>query len=100
VIRHLRSDWQDTILVCRKCSSKVDGGFGPKGKASLAKALRRRLGVGKGRKAPVGIVESKCLGVCPKHAVTIARAGEWLVVPAGTKLDKVIAALGLEGHTG
>lgn len=97
MIRHLRSDWQDAILVCRKCTKKVDGGFGPNGKASLAKALRKRLGIGKGRKAAVGIVETKCLGVCPKHAVTVGRAGAWLVVPAGTKLATVIAALGLDG---
>ena len=28
VIRHLRSDWQDAVLVCGKCSKKIGGGFG------------------------------------------------------------------------
>ena len=38
----IRSNWERTLLVCGKCSRKVDGGFGPKGRTSLAKALRRQ----------------------------------------------------------
>ncbi|URW76746.1 (2Fe-2S) ferredoxin domain-containing protein [Sphingomonas donggukensis] len=95
MIRHLRSDWQDAVMVCGKCSKKLDGGFGPKGKTSLAKLLRKALRLGKGRKARVGIVETKCLGVCPRKAVVVARAGEWLVVPAGTSVGRVALALGL-----
>ena len=49
-MRTVRSDWANTLLVCKKCSKKLDGGFGPKGKTSLAKALRQDLGVRKGRK--------------------------------------------------
>lgn len=95
VIRRLPSGWQDAIVVCAKCSRKLDGGFGPEGKQSLAKALRKRLGLGKGRKSSVGIVETKCLGVCPKRAVVVGRAGGWLVVPEGTAVDRVAAALEL-----
>ena len=97
VIRHLRSDWQDAVLVCEKCSKRLDGGFGAKGRTSLAKLLRKTLGLRKGRKARVGIVETKCLGVCPKRAVAVAvaRAGDWLVVPAGTDVERMAAALGL-----
>ena len=94
MIRRLRSRWSDTIVVCGKCSKKVGGGFGDEGRTSLAKAMRRRLAVGKGRKAELGVVESRCLGVCPKRAVVVARAGEWLVVPAGTAIDEVVEALG------
>jgi predicted metal-binding protein len=95
----VRSNWEHTVLVCGKCSKKLKGGFGPKGKQSLAKALRRHLGLKKGRKAEAGIVEVKCMGVCPRGAVTVVDAGgprEWLIVPAGAALDAVAAELGLE----
>ncbi len=95
MIRHVRSEWRDAVLVCGKCSKKVGGGFGPKGKTSLAKALRGLLGLGKGRKARLGVVETKCLGVCPKRAVVVARAGAWLVVPEGTDVARVAGELGL-----
>ncbi|MES2337557.1 MAG: (2Fe-2S) ferredoxin domain-containing protein [Pseudomonadota bacterium] len=94
MIRHLRSEWQDVVLVCGKCSKKLDGGFGAKGRTSLAKALRSALKLGKGRKATAGIVETKCLGVCPKRAVVVARSGDWLVVPAGTDIARVTDGLG------
>src|SRR3546814_6411509 len=55
--RTIPSGWQDVILVCRKCSKRQGGGFGPQGGKPLAKALRKHLGVKKGRKASVGIVE-------------------------------------------
>lgn len=97
MIRHLPSGWEDAIVICGKCSKKLDGGFGKGGKQSLAKALRKRLGLGKGRKARVGIVETKCLGVCPKRAVVVGRAGGWLVVPEGSEIDRVAMALGLGG---
>ena len=48
---HVRSNWQNAVLVCRKCSKKLDGGFGPDGDERLAKALRKRLSLKKGRKA-------------------------------------------------
>ena len=94
----VRSNWSNAILVCAKCSKKLDGGFGPKGKTSLAKALRKRFGLKKGRKSAAGIVEVKCLGVCPRGAVTVvngAQAREWLLVPEGADLDAVAAELRL-----
>ena len=95
MIRTARSGWRDVVLVCGKCSKKLDGGFGPKRKRSLAKALRDALGV-KGRKAARGVVETKCLGVCPKRAVMVvagAEPGAWLVVPEGMPVDAVIERL-------
>ncbi len=94
----VRSDWAQTVLVCAKCSKKMGGGFGPKGKTSLAKALRKQVGAKKGRKSPVGIVEVKCLGVCPKRAVTVvdgARPREWVLVPEGADVEAVAEELGL-----
>ncbi len=95
MIRRAKAEWEATVLVCAKCSKKVGGGFGPKGKTPLAKALKRIFG--KGRKAPVGVVETKCLGLCPKNAVTLVdgrRPGEWLVVTPGEDVEAVAARLG------
>ncbi len=86
------------MLVCGKCSKKLGGGFGPRGKAPLAKALRKHLGLKKGRKGPAGIVEVRCLSICPKNAVTVVDArkpGEWLIVPEGVDLDALAGELGL-----
>ncbi|WP_240953598.1 (2Fe-2S) ferredoxin domain-containing protein [Sphingomonas sp. G-3-2-10] len=97
-MRHLPANWSSALLVCAKCSRKLDGGFGRKGKAPLAKALRKHLKLKKGRKAAAGIVEVRCLGVCPKGAVTVVNGAEsrdWLLVPAGADLNEVAAALKL-----
>jgi len=97
-LKSVRSDWSNTLLVCKKCSKRLDGGFGPKGRTSLAKALRKHLDVKKGRKARLGIVEVKCLGVCPRGAVTVINGkapGEWALVKAGADLDVVALGLGL-----
>lgn len=96
-MKTVRSNWSGAVLVCGKCSKKIGGGFGPKGKTPLAKALRKYLGLKKGRKGAAGVVEVKCLGVCPKNAVTVvdlAAPDAWLLVPAGAGLDDVAAELG------
>jgi predicted metal-binding protein len=95
----IRSNWTSAVLVCAKCSKKLGGGFGPKRKQPLGKALRKHLGLKKSRKAEVGVVDVKCLGVCPRGAVTMVNASasrEWLVVPEGADLDDVARAAGLE----
>jgi predicted metal-binding protein len=94
----VRSNWSSAVLVCAKCSKKLDGGFGPKGKQSLGKALREHLHLKKGRKSAAGVVDVKCLGVCPRGAVTVvngAASREWLIVPAGADLDAVAQEAGL-----
>lgn len=99
-MKTVRSNWSDAILVCAKCSKKLDGGFGPKGKTLLGKALRKHLRLKKGRKAEAGIVEVKCLGICPRGAVTVvngAQSREWLLVPEGADLADVARDLGLSG---
>lgn len=86
-----RSNWEASLLVCRKCSKKLGGGFGPKGKTSLAKALKRHGG-GKSRKATLGVIEVKCLGVCPKGAVTVVDSrdpGRWRIVRAGADISEI-----------
>jgi predicted metal-binding protein len=97
-LKTVRSEWSNALLVCKKCSKKLGGGFGPKGKTDLAKALRAELGVRKGRKGALGIIEVKCLGICSRGAVTVvngATPGEWLLVRAGLPVAAVVEALGL-----
>ncbi len=92
----VRAGWTGAVLVCGKCSKKLGGGFGAKGKTPLAKALRGEAGFGKGRKADVGVVEVKCLGICPKGAVTIVDSrtpGQWWIVPEGADVGGLAAQL-------
>ena len=93
MIRPVPSRWQGAILVCGKCTRRVDGGFGKKGRRSLAQLLRKAGLGGRGRKADRGIVETGCLKLCPKRAVVAIdsrRPDRWLVVPAGTPRDDVL----------
>lgn len=101
-IKRVRADWQEVILVCRKCSRKLGGGFGPDGDQRFAKALRREIGLaakgGKARKEKVGVLEVGCFDVCPKGAVVVVRAaepGRWLVVPRRTPMAEVAQRLDL-----
>lgn len=98
-IKASRTRWRDVILVCRKCSKKLDGGFGPDGDKTLKKALRRYLKTGKGRKSDLAVVGADCFDVCPKGAVVAVNARrpeELLIVPAGADLFEVKARLGLD----
>ena len=103
-IKTAKTRWRDVVLVCRKCSKKLDGGgFGPDGDRSLRKALRKDLNAGKGRKADLAVIETGCFDVCPKNAVVAfnaARPEALLIVPRGADLREVKARLGLdEGAT-
>ena len=96
--RLVKADWETAILVCAKCSKRLDGGFGKKGKQRLAKALKAYLGVKRFRKARVGVVEVKCLGVCPRGAVTVVNAADptrWRLVAKDADLAAVAAELGI-----
>jgi len=95
---HVPSDWRKAILVCAKCSKKVKGGFGPSGREPLARALRK-LGNGKkGRKADVGVIETRCLKLCPKGRVVVidgAAPDQWLLAKPGTPVEEIAERLGL-----
>ncbi|MGK2909240.1 MAG: (2Fe-2S) ferredoxin domain-containing protein [Sphingobium sp.] len=94
----VRSNWKTAVLVCRKCSKKVDGGFGPKGNLPLGKALKKHLALKKGRKGDAGILDVSCLGICPKGAVTVvngAASRDWLLVRPGADLNQLAIELGL-----
>ena len=78
--------WRNVILVCRKCSKKLDGGFGPGGEHALGRELKRTLRAS-GHRTDTRVIETKCLGLCPKGAVAVLPATDpalILAVPAGT----------------
>ncbi len=93
-IKHVPSGWTDVVLVCRKCSRKLDD-------ERLAKALRRALDLPRNaRKGSIGIIETGCFDVCPKGAVVVVKADrpdDWLVIPSGTPMDEILARLDLKG---
>ena len=101
--RRAKARWSNAVIICRKCSKKVKGGFGPEGKQTLAKALRKHLQLGKGPKSGAGIMEIGCVDLCPKGAVTVIDGrtpDQWLVVRPGANLDGLAHELGLKGKTG
>lgn len=94
----IRSNWSNTVLVCAKCSKRVGGGFGPRRKTALSKALRKHLHLKKGRKGAAGVVDVKCLGICPRDAVVVVNGAEprtWHLVRPGSDLDEVAKSVGL-----
>jgi len=95
---HVPSEWRKAVLVCARCTKKVKGGFGKNGRIPLARALRA-LGNGrKGRKADFGVIETRCLKLCPKGrvvAIDAAAPGDWLLVKPGTPVEEVAERLGL-----
>jgi hypothetical protein len=65
------SGWRETVLICRKCSKKLEGGFGVDGKTSFRSALRETLRQ-RGERRTTRLIEVGCFGICPKKGVTAA----------------------------
>jgi predicted metal-binding protein len=87
--------WRDVIILCRKCGKKCDGGFGPKRKETLKTALRQALRE-TGRRRQVRVMETACLGICPKNGVTALNAthpGTIHVIPAGMDAPAAVRTL-------
>jgi predicted metal-binding protein len=87
--------WKTFLLLCGKCARKMDGGYGPKGKDTLRSALRTELSA-KGLRRQVRIIETRCMGVCPKRAVTALNAsqpGTILTLPRKTPPENALALL-------
>jgi predicted metal-binding protein len=87
--------WREVVLVCRKCSKKQKGGFGEKRRETLKAHLRQALRA-VGRRRDVRIIETSCLGICPKHGVTALNASRPQtihVIPAGTDADAAMRRL-------
>ncbi len=106
--KQVKVDWRDVVLVCRKCSKKLDGGFGPDGEQVLAKALRKSLatsagpayGKVKARRRDIAVMEIGCLDICPKKAVVMVKCSDpksMILVPEGAEMDDVLERLKLQG---
>ena len=92
---HIRANWSHAVLVCKKCQKRNKPGFGPE-QASLAKALKRRMAGGKGRKARTGILEVPCVDICPKKGVVMidSRApGDWRIITEEVDIDALAQQL-------
>lgn len=86
------------LAICGKCGKKLDGGFGDGAGQPLGKALRQRVKGAKGKRAPLRIIETKCLDICPKGAVALldsAQPGAVLLVARETPVAVVVSRLGL-----
>ncbi len=97
-MRTVKADWQAAILVCSKCTRRIGGGFGEKGRTPLIKALRKLGNRKKGRKASAGLIETGCLKICPKNGVVAingARPRDWLIIDRGTDPAEAARLLGL-----
>jgi predicted metal-binding protein len=95
-IRSVPTPWREIILVCRKCTKKLDGGFGGKREQGLRQALREALRAGGQRRRDVRIMEIGCVGLCPRGAVTASRASrphELLAIRKGADVATVLARL-------
>jgi predicted metal-binding protein len=87
--------WREIVLVCRKCTRRLDGGFGKKHREPLRSELKTALRAA-GRRREVRVIEIGCLGLCPKGAVTVAiasRPGELLAIPRGSDTGAVLARI-------
>jgi len=82
-------------MVCGKCSRKLGGGFGKKGKHGLADILKDAAKAA-GQRRALRVLEVGCLGLCPKRGVSAisgARPDEVMVVPAGAEGASVLARM-------
>jgi hypothetical protein len=87
--------WRDVIILCRKCGKKCGGGFGPKRRDNLKAVLRQALRDA-GRRRLVRVMETSCLGVCPKGGVTALNAtspGIIHIIPTGTDGSEAMRTL-------
>lgn len=88
--------WRTFVAACRKCGKRLDGGFGPDGDETLRRAAKHALRQA-GRRGTLHVVETGCLGLCPKGGVALLRADrpdELHVVPAGLDGPALLTALG------
>ena len=93
---HLRdTSWDAIILMCGKCARKLDGGYGHKGRETLRSVLRGEIRAAEAGTRP-RVIETRCLGVCPKDAVAALNAGRpgvLLTIPTGTEPQVALRAI-------
>ena len=94
-IRSSPTPWTTIILTCAKCSRKLDGGYGEKGRDTLRSNLNDELRA-TGRRRQVRVVETKCFGICPRKAVVAVNASQpdrLLEIPRGTAATVALQCL-------
>lgn len=95
--------WRDLILVCRKCSAKLDGrGFGPEADQPLRDVLKQFIRAHQ-LKGVVRAVEADCLDLCPDGLVSVMRIAfpeEIVPIPPGIAAEKVFERLGFRIENG
>jgi predicted metal-binding protein len=98
LIRARPTAWKTVILLCGKCARKMDGGYGPNGKEKLRTVLREAFRENDHRR-DVRIIETRCMGICPRKAVTAlnaSRPARLLTIPKGTAVNEAMTRLMLE----
>lgn len=76
------------------------GGYGTKGKDSLRNILSEAFRA-KGQRRNVRIIETRCIGICPKKAVAAlnaSRPDKILIIPKGTTANEAVAQLMCEAE--
>jgi predicted metal-binding protein len=94
-VRTRPTPWKTILLLCGKCARKLDGGYGLKSKDTLREALQAELS-SRGLRRQVRIMETRCMGICPKRAVTALSASEpgtILTVPRSTPAEQALKLL-------
>jgi predicted metal-binding protein len=93
--RLARAPFRQAVLVCGKCARKLGGGFGA-GRAHPLRKVLKRAWKDEGRAGKLRVVETRCLGLCPKRRQVVAtaaalKAGRLWVVEPGEDAAAVLA---------
>jgi hypothetical protein len=91
----LLNDTPHLILTCGKCARKMNGGYGPKGRDTLCTAPNTALRDA-GRRREIHIIETRCMGICPKKATTMLNTSKpyaIMTVHKGTAIEAVMGLL-------
>jgi predicted metal-binding protein len=89
------ASWKSIILLCGKCARKMKGGYGAKGRDTLRTMLRETLRE-HGRRRDCKIIETRCMGICPRKAVTAVNAERpdtLFTIPKGTSPNEALSRL-------
>ncbi|WP_018260798.1 (2Fe-2S) ferredoxin domain-containing protein [Methylobacterium sp. WSM2598] len=94
--RAAAAPWNDLVVVCATCAKRQ--GLGGRVRKDLKRALKRARPERK-----VRVVETGCLGLCPKRSLTFAtpaslRAGRLLVLDPATEAETMAEILVPEPH--
>jgi predicted metal-binding protein len=95
LIRARPTPWKTVILLCGKCARKMRAGYGPSGKETLRTALREAFREN-GHRRDLRIIETRCMGICPRKAVTALNASrpeKIFTIPRGTAATEAMARL-------